>query len=264
MAETPPEGKLVIHASNVSRSFSIHHEKNMTVFLKLASFFERNKQNEKLVVLDNISLDVRKGEMLGVIGRNGSGKTTLLKILGKVMHPSSGKVELYGKVSSFISLGTGLQQDLTARENIVLYGMILGESKENMKRKADAVIKFAELENFGDVRIKDFSTGMLMRLAFSTALFVEPDIILVDEVLSVGDIAFQQKSFNEFLKMRKSGKTVVFVSHNLDQVAKLCDRVIFIDKGRIAASGEPKKVVAEYMKMMEPAPADGSKTAEDP
>ena len=166
----------------------------MTVFLKLASFFDRSKQNEKLIVLDNITLEVKKGEMLGIIGKNGSGKTTLLKILGKIMHPSSGKIEHFGKVSSFISLGTGLHPDLTTRENIILYGMILGETKENMKKKADSVIRFAELENFSDVRIKDFSTGMLMKLAFSTALFVEPDIVLVDEVLSVGDFAFQQKS----------------------------------------------------------------------
>ena len=203
---------------------------------------------KSLIVLDNITLEVKKGEMLGIIGKNGSGKTTLLKILGKIMHPSSGKIEHFGKVSSFISLGTGLHPDLTTRENIILYGMILGETKENMKRKADAVIKFAELENFSDVRIKDFSTGMLMKLAFSTALFVEPDIVLVDEVLSVGDFAFQQKGFNEFLKMRKSGKSIVFVSHNLDQIEKLCDRAILIDKGKISSSGEPKKVIAEYLR----------------
>ena len=241
---------LAISASNITRVFSIHHEKNMTVFLKLKSFFDKNKQNEKLVVLDNISFELKKGEMLGILGKNGSGKTTLLKILGKIMRPSSGKVELFGKVSSFISLGTGLHPDLTTRENIILYGMILGETKENMKKKADSVIKFAELENFSDVRIKDFSTGMLMRLAFSTALFVEPDIVLVDEVLSVGDYTFQQKSFNEFLKMRKSGKSIVFVSHNLDQIEKLCDRVILIDNGRIASSGDPKKVIETYLKLI--------------
>jgi ABC-type polysaccharide/polyol phosphate transport system ATPase subunit len=128
--------------------------------------------------------------------------------------------------------------------------MILGETKENMKRKVDSVIKFAELENFSDVRIKEFSTGMLMRLAFSTALFVDPDIVLVDEVLSVGDFMFQQKSFNEFLKMRKTGKSIVFVSHSLEQIEKLCDRAILIDKGRIASLGEPKKVIETYLRLM--------------
>lgn len=245
------EENLAIRASNISRIFKIHHEKNMDVFLKLKSLFSRRIQDENLVVLDNISFEVKKGEMLGIIGKNGSGKTTLLKIIGKIMHPSSGKIDLFGRVSSFISLGSGLHPDLTTKQNIILYGMILGETKENMKRKADDVIKFAELEHFDDVRIKDFSTGMLMRLAFSTALFVEPDIVLVDEVLSVGDYSFQQKSFNEFLKMRKSGKSVVFVSHNLEQVQKLCDRVLLIDKGKIADSGEPKKVIETYLRLME-------------
>lgn len=244
------ENNLAVRASNVSRVFRIHHEKNMDVFLKLKSLLTKRNQDENLVVLDNISFDVKKGEMLGIIGKNGSGKTTLLKIIGRIMQPSSGKIEIYGKVSSFIALGSGLHPDLTTRQNIVLYGMILGESKENMNRKADAVIKFAELEHFSDVRIKDFSTGMLMRLAFSTALFVEPDIVLVDEVLSVGDYSFQQKSFNEFLKMRKSGKSIVFVSHNLEQVQALCDRVLLIDKGSISASGEPKKMIETYLKLM--------------
>ncbi len=244
------ESDLALRVSNISRTFTIHHEKNMDVFLKLKSLLNKDRQNEDLVVLDNISFEVRKGEMLGIIGKNGSGKTTLLKIIGRIMRPSSGKVELFGRVSSFISLGTGLHPDLTTRQNVILYGMILGETKENMKKKADVIINFAELENFSDVRIKDFSTGMLMRLAFSTALFVEPDIVLVDEVLSVGDYAFQQKSFNEFLKMRKSGKSIIFVSHNLDQMEKLCDRVILIDKGKIASFGEPKKVIEEYLKLI--------------
>ena len=254
MEKQRPEENLAVRISNVSRVFTIHHEKNIDVFLKLKSLFAKENQNEKLVVLDDISFDVKKGEMLGIIGKNGSGKTTLLKIIGKIMHPSSGKIELFGRVSSFISLGSGLHPDLTTKQNIILYGMILGETKENMKRKADAIINFAELEHFSDVRIKDFSTGMLMRLAFSTALFVEPDIVLVDEVLAVGDYSFQQKSFNEFLNMRKSGKSIVFVSHDLQQIQRLCDRVILIDKGKIVASGEPKNVVDIYLRLMEQPP----------
>lgn len=251
MEKQESESIVAVRLSNVSRVFRIHHEKNMDVFLKLKSLFVKGNQNENLVVLDDISFEVKKGEMLGIIGKNGSGKTTLLKLIGKIMHPTSGTVELSGKVSSFISLGSGLHPDLTAKQNIVLYGMILGETKENMKRKTNAIINFAELEHFSDVRIKDFSTGMLMRLAFSTALFVEPDIVLIDEVLSVGDYSFQQKSFNEFLKIKKSGKSIIFVGHDLDQIKRLCDRVILIDKGQILSMGEPQQVVSEYIKLME-------------
>ncbi len=145
MEDKTSKENLAVRVSNVSRVFKIHHEKNVDVFLKLKSLIGGNNQTEKLVVLDDISFDVKKGEMLGVIGKNGSGKTTLLKIIGKIMHPSSGKIELFGRVSSFISLGSGLHPDLTTKQNIILYGMILGETKENMKRKADSVIKFAEL-----------------------------------------------------------------------------------------------------------------------
>ncbi|MGI0026210.1 MAG: ABC transporter ATP-binding protein [Nitrosopumilaceae archaeon] len=241
---------IAIRVSDLSRSFKIYHETHADVFSKLVFMLSGQEKYETLNVLDNLSFDVYKGEMLGIVGRNGSGKTTLLKIIGKIMRPSSGKVDTSGKISSFISLGSGLHPDLTVKQNIILYGMILGESKKDMIKKVDSVIKFAELEKFSDVRIKDFSVGMLMRLAFSIAISVEPDIVLIDEALSVGDYSFQKKSFNEFLRIKNAGRTVVFVSHNLENLSKLCDRVMLLDKGKIVEIGDPKQVVARYTDLM--------------
>lgn len=242
--------KILLRVNNVSRNFTVHHEKNVDVFSKLISVSLHRDKQEKLTVLDNISLELRKGEMLGILGRNGSGKTTLLKIIGKIMQPSSGKVEINGKISSFLFLGASFHPDLTAKQNVVLYGMVLGETKKDMEEKVDSIIRFAELENFADVKIRNFSTGMNMRLAFSTALSVNPDILLIDEVLAVGDLSFQQKSLEAFLKIKNSGKSVIFVSHNLDQLERFCDRLILLENGKIMAAGEPEDVINTYTKLM--------------
>lgn len=244
------EKKALVHVENVSRVFTIHYEKNADIFSKLISISSRKDKKEKLIVLDNISLELRKGEMLGILGRNGSGKTTLLKIIGGIMQPSSGKIEINGKISSFLFLGSSFHPDLTARQNVILYGMVLGETKDAIEKKADSIIKFAELEKFADVKIRNFSTGMNMRLAFSTALAIDPDILLIDEVLAVGDLSFQQKSLQAFLKIKNSRKSIIFVSHNLDQLERFCDRLILLEKGKIVESGEPEDVISTYTKMI--------------
>lgn len=242
--------KTLLRLKNISRIFTIHHERSMDIFSKLISIASRKDKYEKLIVLDNISFELKKGEMLGILGRNGSGKTTLLKIIGKIMQPSTGNIEVYGKISPFLSLGVTFHPDLTAKQNVILYGMVLGESKSIMEEKVDDIIKFAELEKFSDVKIRNFSTGMNMRLAFSTAISIDPDILLIDEVLSVGDYSFQQKSLEAFLKIKNSGKSIVFVSHNLEQLEKFCDKLILLDNGKMIDYGEPEDIISKYLEII--------------
>ena len=226
------------------------HMPNMEIFRKLKSIITRKTGHRDLKILDNISFELKKGEVLGILGRNGSGKSTLLKILGKIMKPTSGEIKVNGRISSFITIGAGFHPEISAAQNVVLYGIILGIKKKEMEQKIEEVIKFAELEGFEDSRIKDFSTGMLMRLALSTALCVDPDILLIDEVLSVGDYSFQEKSSNAFQDIKKSGKSIIFVSHNLRQLEEFCDRVILLEKGKIIETGKPGKVIETYIKFM--------------
>lgn len=244
------EKKTLVKVEKITRTFKIYHERPIDIFSKIKSIISRQTKSEILTVLDNVSFELKEGEVLGILGRNGSGKTTLLKIIGNILKPSLGKITVTGKMSSFLSLGSGLNPDLTARDNVILYGMLLGEGKKEMEKKVESVIKFAELEDFADVKIKKFSTGMNMRLAFSTAISINPDILLVDEVLSVGDYSFQQKSLDAFLKIKNSGKGIVFVSHNLEQLESFCDRIILLEKGKIISSGEPEEMIGEYRKLM--------------
>ncbi len=162
------------------------------------------------------------------------------------MMPDSGKISVSGKITTFLELGTGFNGELTAKENIMLYGLLLGFSKKEIKKKIQEIIKFAELENFLDTKLKNFSSGMNVRLAFSTAIQVDPDVLLVDEVLSVGDISFQRKSFDKFKKFKEAKKTIIFVSHNLEQVREICDKVMWLHKGQIRSIGDPSKVIEEF------------------
>ncbi|MDE1817911.1 MAG: ABC transporter ATP-binding protein [Thaumarchaeota archaeon] len=234
--------------NNVSKSFRIFHEKRNSVYEYFTSFLDREKSFDNLVVLKNISFSVKKGEMLGIIGFNGSGKTTLLKIMGKIYLPDSGTITTNGRLTPFLELGTGFNGELTARDNIIIYGVILGLTKKEIKKRIDNIAKFAGIERFLDTKLKNFSAGMNARLAFSTAVQVEPDIMLVDEVLSVGDISFQEKSFNTFMEFKKQGKTIVFVSHAIDQMEQLCDKVLWIHDGTIQKYGESLSVISEYRK----------------
>lgn len=239
----------VIQIKNISKKFRIHHEKRNSVYEKVTSFFDRKKYYEELEVLKNVSFSVKKGEMLGIIGLNGSGKSTLLKLIAKILHPDEGTIGTKGKVIPILALGTGFQTELTAYDNVILYGMILGFTKNQIKSKLKSIFEFAELEKFIDTQLKNFSSGMYSRLAFSTAIQVDPDILLVDEVLSVGDLPFQEKSFNEFMKIRNSGKSIVLVSHDLETVRKLCDRVLILHEGKLHIIGKPNEVIEEYVRL---------------
>jgi len=240
------EGRYAIRVQSLHKSFRISHEKKSTVYEHLVGLFSKSRGYEKLNVLNGISFDVNKGEMMGIIGKNGQGKTTLLQILSGILKPDSGAVKLSGSTVPFLSLGTGFQPDLSAIDNIVMYGLYLGLTKKEIKERIPQILNYAELERFADTKLKHFSTGMFARLAFSTAVQVDPDILLVDEVLSVGDVSFQEKSFETFLSFKKRGKTIVFVTHSLELVKRLCDRAIFIQDGNIQKIGRPQEVVEEF------------------
>ena len=237
---------IMINIQNVVKKFKIQHEKKSSLSDHLLTRSKKNNSTEELMVLDNVSFSVKKGEMIGLIGRNGSGKTTLLRLIANIFKPDSGTITVNGTIVPLLELGTGFQGDLTARDNIIQYGVILGFTKKEISKKVDDVLKFAELEKFGDTRTRNFSSGMIARLAFSTAIQINPDILLVDEVLAVGDIPFQKKSFDKFLELKKN-KTIVYVTHNVDAVKQLCDRGIFLDKGKIEKIGDSEEVVNAYL-----------------
>ena len=234
-----------IELQNVVKFFFIEHEKKKSVYEYLLSIFSK-KNREKLSVLKNISFSVKRGEMLGIIGKNGCGKTTLLKIIAKVLNPNSGEVYTAGKVTPFLELGTGFNGEFTARDNIIQYGVILGFTKKEIESKIDDIIKFAELEKFLDTKLKNFSAGMYARLAFATAVQVDPDILLLDEVLAVGDISFKEKSFNTIMNFKKQGKTIIFVSHDLENITKYCDTALWLNDGLIQSYGDPKTTSEKY------------------
>jgi ABC-type polysaccharide/polyol phosphate transport system ATPase subunit len=201
---------------------------------------------EWLWALRDVSFGVKQGEVVGLIGRNGAGKTTLLKILSRITRPSEGFAEIRGRIGSLLEVGTGFHPELTGRENIYLSGAILGMSKREIERKFDAIVAFAEVERFLDTALKHFSTGMQMRLAFAVAAHLEPEILLVDEVLAVGDLEFQKKCLGKMQEVSRSGRTIIFVSHQMNQIRRLCERVLWIDAGQIREEGETGAVVSAY------------------
>ena len=243
------ESENSIEVKNVFKTFRLYHERKNSIYEYITSLYKKDAY-ESMTVLNDVSFSVKKGEMLGIIGLNGSGKTTLLKMIGKIYSPDRGSVITTGKVTPFLELGTGFNGELTARDNIILYGIILGFTKKKITQKIDEIAKFAELEKFLDTKLKNFSTGMNARLAFSTAIQVDPDILLVDEVLSVGDLPFQKKSFEAFIDFKKREKTIVFVSHNISQVQNLCDKVMLLYNGKIHSYGNPEDVINEYKKLV--------------
>ncbi len=197
--------------------------------------------------VDDVSFDVAEGEVLGVIGRNGAGKSTLLKLLTRITTPTRGRAEIRGRVGSLLEVGTGFHQELTGRENIFLNGAILGMRRSEIARKFDDIVDFSGIGKFVDTPVKRYSSGMYVRLAFSVAAHLEPEILLVDEVLAVGDVEFQRRCLGRMQEYGRSGRTVLFVSHNMQAVAQLCDRVILLDAGRVVADGPSQAVVAEYL-----------------
>src|SRR5881392_4066813 len=241
----------VIHAESLSKRYRIgEHERYhalrdvLTRALRSPMSFLRRSQPETFWALKEVSLDVREGEVLGLIGRNGAGKTTLLKILSRITRPTTGWAEIHGRVGSLLEVGTGFHPELTGRENTFLSGAILGMSKREIASKFDEIVAFAELEKFIDTPVKHYSSGMHVRLAFAVAAHLEPEILLVDEVLPVGDIEFQEKCLGKMGDVSKSGRTILFVSHNLGAIAQLCSRCIVLSAGRVLEDGTTQQTVA--------------------
>lgn len=205
------------------------------------------RPGQKIWALQDVSFEVNPGEVVGIIGRNGAGKSTLLKVLSRVTEPTTGRAELYGRVGSLLEVGTGFHPELTGRENIFLNGSILGMARREIQRKFDQIVSFAEVERFLDTPVKRYSSGMYVRLAFAVAAHLEPEILVVDEVLAVGDYAFQQKCLNMMQDVSGQGRTVLFVSHNMGAISRLCQRCILLDQGNIVESGPTARVVQSYM-----------------
>lgn len=230
----------------MAKKFRIY-DNEKTVFERLRNIVNREPFYDELKVLDDVSFEVNKGEIVGMIGRNGSGKTTLLRLIARIMRPNMGTIHTVGSIVPLLELGTGFEPDMTASDNIIQYGIILGFSIKGIKAKVEDILKFAELEKFANTKLSKFSTGMTARLAFSTAAQVDPDILLVDEVLAVGDLSFHQKSYKEFTSFKERKKTIVLVSHSLEPIRKLCDRALLLDNGKIQSIGEPEKVIDVYL-----------------
>lgn len=237
----------VIKVTDLSMKYRLTKEKIDSLKYFLIKKLKREVEYEDFYALRNINFEVKKGEVFGIIGMNGAGKSTLLKIIAGIIKPTSGRVERKGLIAPLIELGAGFNGELTGRENIYLSGMLMGYSKKFMKEKMEEIIAFSELEKFIDVPLKNYSSGMRARLGFSIATVVRPDILIVDEILSVGDIRFKEKSEAKMRSMMNSGTTVVFVSHSLDQIQKICDRVLWLEQGVVQEIGRPESVIPKYM-----------------
>lgn len=237
-----------IEVRNVTKTFKVYYDKGTELKEKML-FWKRNKY-ENRVVLDNISFQVKKGEAIGLVGKNGCGKSTTLKMLTKIIYPNSGDIEMYGRVSSLIELGAGFHPDMSGRENIYTNAAIFGLTKKEIDARLDDIITFSELEEFIDNPVRTYSSGMYTRLAFSVAINVDADILLIDEILAVGDANFQAKCFNKLREIKNNGTTIVIVSHSLGQIEQICDRSIWICDGKIAMEGKPKEVHLEYLDYM--------------
>lgn len=240
----------MIEVKNVSMKFNLGIEKGFSLKQSFVDMFKKKEKiNNDFWALKNVNFDVEKGEVVGFVGSNGAGKSTLLKVIAGVMKPTKGKVSVYGNICPMIELGAGFDSQLTARENIYLNGAVMGYSKEFINSKFDEIVSFSELSEFLDVPIQNFSSGMIARLAFSIATVVDPEILIVDEILSVGDMAFQKKSEEKMLNMINGGTTVLFVSHSIDQIRNMCNKVVWIEKGEIQAIGG-KEVCDKYIEFM--------------
>ncbi len=238
----------MISVENVSMKFDLGIEKENSFKNKFIAIFDKRKRHKKeyFWALKNVSFEVKKGEVIGLIGSNGAGKSTLLKVVSGVMKPTKGKVTVNGTIAPMIELGAGFDGELTARENIFLNGAVLGYSEKFLKEKFEEIVEFSELRDFLDVPIKNFSSGMIAKLAFSISTIVNPDVLIVDEILSVGDIKFQEKSQKKMIELIKGGSTVLYVSHSAESIRKLCDKVIWLEHGEIIDIGDCKEVCDKY------------------
>ncbi len=243
---SPLQNEPAIHVKNLSKVFKIYARPLDMV----REFLTSKPRHRPFQALDDISFEVQKGQVVGLLGRNGAGKSTLLRIIAGTLDASSGDISVNGRVSSILELGTGFNREYSGRENIFMGGLIAGLSVEEIKEKEDWIIEFSELRDFIDQPFKTFSSGMQARLTFSTAICVDPDILIVDEALSVGDARFQRKSFGKIEDFRKSGKTILFVSHDMNSIRSICDVAILLEKGKILEMGEPDPVSKKYWKML--------------
>lgn len=236
----------IIKVENVSMRFRM--DKNKTTSLKewVVMHLLGKQQYEEFQALSNVSFDVKRGEIIGIIGRNGAGKSTILKVISGIYKPTTGSVVTAGRVAPMLELGSGFDPELSGYDNIFLNGAILGFSQEFLEAKRDEIVAFSELGEFIDMPIKTYSSGMLARLAFAVATMIEPEILIVDEILSVGDAAFQKKSRARMMEMMSGGTTVLFVSHSLDQIRDMCDRVIWLERGSIKMMGATEVVCSAY------------------
>jgi lipopolysaccharide transport system ATP-binding protein len=239
--------KDAIVVKDVSKCFRIPREKKRTVYENVLGIIKGNFGYEEFWALRDVDFTVKRGETFGVIGPNGSGKSTLLKILARVLYPENGSVAINGRLAPFLELGVGFQPELTAHDNVYLYGSILGLMRKELNGKYEEIFEFAELKRFENVKLRNFSSGMYVRLAFSTAIQADPDILLLDEILAVGDEHFQKKCTDKIEEFRRSGKTIVFVSHDLDAVKKLCRKTLLLNGGEVVALGETGEIVEEYL-----------------
>jgi ABC-type polysaccharide/polyol phosphate transport system ATPase subunit len=240
-----PNG-IAIRLENVTQRFRVIHERHDTLRGLFSKLFRQQSSYHDFEAVKNVSVEVPRGEMIGLIGRNGSGKSTLLKIIAGVYRPSAGTVKVEGSLAPLIELGAGFHHELTGRENILLNGLLMGYSKKDMLEREQRIIDFAEIGDFIDTPVKQYSSGMYMRLAFSVATEVDPEVLLIDEILAVGDAPFQQKCFDRLQNFKRAGKTIAFVSHVMGQVEQHCDRALLIDKGSIVADGRPSEVIEAY------------------
>jgi len=239
-----------IRVEHVSKTFKLPHERQSSIKGALINTFKGGKRTyEKQQVLNDISFEVKKGEFFGIVGRNGSGKSTLLKILAGIYSPTKGAIHTSGKLTPFIELGVGFNMELTGRENVYLNGALLGFNRTEMDAMYDDIVSFAEIERFMDQKLKNYSSGMQVRLAFSIAIRAQSDILILDEVLAVGDEAFQQKCIDVFEQYKASNRTVVLVTHDMEQVRRFCSRAMLINNGDVLAIGDPNNVARKYSEL---------------
>jgi ABC-type polysaccharide/polyol phosphate transport system ATPase subunit len=241
------ESDVTISVQNVSQRFRVIQERPDTVRELFAKFARKRAGYRDFEAVSGVSFDIHKGEIVGLIGRNGSGKSTLLKIIAGVYRPTTGSVVVNGTLAPLIELGAGMHSELTGRENILLNGLLMGYSKEVMRQRQQKIIDFADIGDFIDSPVKQYSSGMYMRLAFSVATEVDPDILVVDEILSVGDFTFQEKCFDRLRSFREMGKTIVLVTHSMSQIEDYCDRAILLEKGKLTLDGTPDEAIKAYL-----------------
>ena len=238
--------KIAVKATNIHKSFRLPTERASGLKQAILNWLKGVKGYTEQKVLQGIDFEINQGEFVGIVGRNGSGKSTLLKILAQIYYPEQGKVEINGTLVPFIELGVGFNPELTGRENVYLNGALLGFSNKEMDAMYDEIVGFAELEPFMDAKLKNYSSGMQVRLAFSIAIRAKGDILILDEVLAVGDAAFQEKCNNYFSSLRGTNQTVILVTHSMENVRQFCNRAILIENGKIAAEGDPENVAEAY------------------